>query len=374
MELDRIKSLVVEINEKYQSLGSLSNDELRARYFQLRKEALDKQQHGISENEILDSALIEVFALLKEVTRRFSENDEIKVESTNLDVKLFENVPFIKDCKKNPNDSIDQSYLWSLNYVSSWFIGNEMYKWNVVLYDEQLMGGIALHEGKIIQMCTGEGKTFVSIAPVLLNALLGKSCHIMTANSYLSKRDYEITRPIYSFLGLTVGCIENKERNSYARRETYKSDVVFGTTSNFIFDYLYDMMDNDLETRVQGKYDFAILDEADSMLIDDASNPHIMSLGIGQVNTLCTNKLFVDYLPFVKELVENNQDGQYCIINKIKHFASYTETGKKWLREKLADPLLFEENVVENNEQVEKLYLDFSQEKKEALLESQKIK
>ena len=187
----------------------MSNDELRVRYSQLRNEALDKQQHGISENEILDSALIEVFALLKEVTRRFSENDEIKVEQTDLDVKLLENVPFIKDCKKDPNDSTDQSYLWSLNYVSSWFIGNEMYKWNVVLFDEQLMGGIALHEGKIIQMCTGEGKTFVSIAPVLLNALLGKCCHIMTANSYLSKRDYEITRPIYSFFGLTVGCIEN---------------------------------------------------------------------------------------------------------------------------------------------------------------------
>lgn len=373
MELDRIKSLVVEINEQYQSLSSLSNDELRVRYSQLRNEAFDKLQHGISEKEILDSALIEVFALLKEVTRRFSENDEIKVEQTNLDVKLFENVPFIKDCKKDPNDSTDQSYLWSLNYVSSWFIGNEMYKWNVVLYDEQLMGGIALHEGKIIQMCTGEGKTFVSIAPVLLNALLGKCCHIMTANSYLSKRDYEITRPIYSFFGLTVGCIENKERNSNALREAYKSDVVFGATSNFIFDYLYDMMNNDLETRVQGMYDFAILDEADSMLIDEASTPHIISSCIEQVNTLCTNKLFVDYLPFVKELVENNQDGQYCIINKIKHFASYTETGKKWLREKLADPLLFEENVVENNEQVEKLYFDFSQEKKEALLESQKI-
>ena len=163
MELDRIKSLVVEINEKYQSLGSLSNDELRARYFQLRKEALDKQQHGISENKILDSALIEVFALLKEVTRRFSENDEIKVEQTNLDVKLFGNVPFIKDCKKDPNDWTDRSYLWSFNYVSSWVIGNEMYKWNVVLYDEQLMGGIVLHEGKIIQMCTGEGLSLIHI-------------------------------------------------------------------------------------------------------------------------------------------------------------------------------------------------------------------
>ena len=137
----------------------------------------------------------------------------------------------------------------------------------------------------------------------------------MTANSYLSKRDYEITRPIYSFFGLTVGCIENKERNSNALREAYKSDVVFGATSNFIFDYLYDMMNNDLETRMQGKYDFVILDEADSMLIDDASTPHIISSCIGQVNTLCTNKLFVDYLPFVKELVENNQDGQYYIIN-----------------------------------------------------------
>ncbi len=372
MELDRIKSLVVEINKKYETLSSLTNDELRSRYTQLRKAALDKQQNKISEKEILNSALIEVFALLKEVARRFTENDEIKVEQTDLDVRLFENVSFIKECKKNPDGWTDQSHLWSLNYVSSWLVGNELYKWDVVPYDEQLMGGVALYEGKIIQMCTGEGKTFVSIAPVLLNALLGKSCHIMTANPYLSKRDYEITRPIYSFFGLTVGCIENNERDSYARREAYKSDVVFGTTSNFIFDYLYDMMNDDLETRVQEKYDFVILDEADSMLIDDASTPHVICSSMGKKNALCTNKLFVDCLLIVKELVVNNHDGQYCKINKIKHSASYTEKGKAWLREKFATPLLFEENIEEDKGQ-EKLKLEFSQEQKEALLESKKL-
>lgn len=374
MDFDRIKSLVNEINKQYETLSSLTNDELRKRYAQLRKDALEKKKSNISVDEILASALVEVFALFKEVARRFAENKEIKVEQTKLDVKLFDNCSFIKDCKKNPYDSWDQSYLWSVNYVSSWVVGDETFTWNIIPYDEQLMGGIALHEGKIIQMCTGEGKTFVSIAPVLLNVLLGNSCHIMTANPYLSKRDYEITRPIYSFFGLTVSCIEGKDKHNNALREAYKADVVFGTTSHFIFDYLYDMMSNDLANRVQGEHSFAILDEADSVLIDDAATPHIISsLGRNSQNAMQVNELFARYLPIVKELVENSQNGQYYIVNKIKHRASYTASGKAWLKDKLSESLLFTDDKLEENKEIANVDFELSQDQKRALDESVKL-
>ena len=374
MDFDRIKSLVKEINRKYETLSSLTNDELRKRYAQLRKDALEKEKSNISVNKIFASNLVEVFALFKEASRRFAENKEIKVEQTDLDVKLFDNCSFIKECQKNPNDSIDQSYLWSVNYVSSWVVGDEAFTWNIIPYDEQLMGGIALHEGKIIQMCTGEGKTFVSIAPVLLNALLGKSCHIMTANSYLSKRDYEITRPIYSFFGLTVSCIEGMEEHNNALREAYKADVVFGTTSHFIFDYLYDMMNNNIDKRVQGSHSFAILDEADSVLVDDAATPHIISsFGRKNNDVMQANELFSRYLPIVKELVKDNQNGQYYIVNKIKHTASYTASGKAWLKAKLSDSLLFTDDKSEENKTIAKFDLELSQEQKKSLEESVKL-
>lgn len=371
MDLDRTKNLVNEINKQYETLNSLTNDELRKRYTQLRKDALEKENHNIPVNEILDSALVEVFALFKEVARRFAENKEIKVEQTDLDKKLLDTCSFVKYCKKIPNDL---SYLRSLNYVSSWGVGDETFTWNIIPYDEQLMGGIALHEGRIIQMCTGEGKTFVSIAPVLLNALLGKSCHIMTANSYLSKRDYEITRPIYSFFGLTVSCIEGKDVYSNALREAYKADVVFGTTSHFIFDYLRDMMSNDLDKRVQGLHSFAILDEADSVLIDDASTPHIISsLERNNKNTMPSNKLFARYLPIVKELVKDCQNEQCYIVNKVKHTASYTASGKSWLKDKLSDSLLFTDNSSEENKEIANVDFELSREQKRASSESVKL-
>lgn len=347
MDLDRIKSIVVAINKKYDTLHSLSNDELRECYAKLHTEALDKVKKGVSDNEVMNSALVEVFALFKEVARRFAEYEKLKVCSIDLDVKLFNCCDFVEDCEINREDWTDYSHLYCLNYVSSWYVGKEKFKWNIIPYDEQLMGGVVLHEGKIIEMYTGEGKTFVSIAPVLLNALVGKNTHIMTSNAYLSQRDYEITRPIYSFFGLTVGCIEGTDKCSSVRKNAYGADVVFGTTSSFIFDYLFDMSGDVLEKRVQNKYDFVILDEADSVLIDNAATPHIISSlkdePIGE------GKIYNRYLPIVQELVALNDNDDFFIKNKIKHYASFTKEGKKWLKSKLQDELLYNDsNIFEN--------------------------
>lgn len=350
MDLDIIKNTVAEINAKFKTLSSLSNDELRESYTNLRKESLNKIKNGMPENDVMDSALIDVFALFKEVARRFAENEEIKVSQTDLDIKLFNKCDFIKECEYNPEDGMDYSFLDTLIYVSSWSVGNEKFKWNIIPYDEQLMGGIALHEGKIIEMYTGEGKTFVSIAPVLLNALVGKSIHLMTANAYLSQRDFEITRPIYSFFGLSVGCIEGNNYYSYMRKKTYEADVVFGTTSSFVFDYLFDMLSNDLEKRVQNRYDFAILDEADSMLIDEASTPHIVSSTIlSMIDKENKNSnIYNQYLPTVQELIRTDKENKYFIKNKIKHTAEYTREGETWLSEKLQDNLLFSTETLEH--------------------------
>lgn len=147
----------------------------------------------------------------------------------------------------------------------------------MVPYDEQLQGGIEIHNGRILQMATGEGKTLVAVAPVVLNAMNGKGVHLMTVNEYLSKRDFEITRPIYSFLGFSVECIEGKAIHSSRRKEAYDCDITFGTTSGFVFDYLRDNTAKKASQCVQNKYGVAIIDEADSVMIDEANTPHILS-------------------------------------------------------------------------------------------------
>ena len=341
MDLNQIKNKVEKINTMFATLDSLSHDELREMYANLRSQSLEKVKSGVPEKEVLDAALVDVFALFKEVARRFATNVDLTVTRTNQDNELRKRCDFV-----NWYNSEGKHIANTLNYTTSWSVGGVSYKWCVIPYDEQLMGGIALHEGKVIEMCTGEGKTFVSIAPVLLNALVGKSVHVMTANSYLSQRDFEITRPIYSFFGLTVGCIEDKNVQGSLRKKTYQADVIFGSTSRFIFDYLFDMTNNDLMDRVQNKYDFVLLDEADSMLIDEASTPHVISDGVSFLEK--KNNKYIQFLPIVKELIAESYEDKLFVKSVIKHSAEYTTEGKKWLREKLQFDQLFDAESLES--------------------------
>lgn len=366
MNLDQIRKKVVEVNAKFATLASLTHDELRERYAKLRTQSLDKVKSGVPAQEVQDAALAEVFALFKEVARRFATNEELEVERTNLDAALYKNYDFIQD-KKWRKDHKARIPSRRLAYTTSWLVCGERYKWGVIPYDEQLMGGIAIHEGKVIEMYTGEGKTFVAIAPVLLNALVGKSVHIMTSNNYLSRRDFEITRPLYSFFGLTVGCIEDKNVRGRIRKKAYQADVVLGTTSTFVFDYLYDMMRDDLKGRVQNNYDFAILDEADSVLIDEASTPHVITNS--KWGNVQENKTYIKYLPIVKELIAANHKDNLFVNSKIKHTAEYTREGEKWLRDKLQFDQLFNTPSLETKKSKILSCTHLTKEQKEGQLE-----
>ena len=210
------------------------------------------------------------------------------------------------------------------------------YVWKMVHYDEQLLGGIFLHYGYATEMATGEGKTLVATLPVFLNALTHEGVHIMTVNDYLSKRDFETTRPIYMFYGLSADCIEKYERQDKRRKATYKSDIAFGTNSSFTFDYLFDHLTIQPEECIQQSHNYAIIDELDSILIDDAATPHI----VGGGNYYNNGKIFKENYPLIKELTENKEAELYKI-DKLKKSAFFTQEGKEWLSLKKGMPDLF---------------------------------
>lgn len=210
------------------------------------------------------------------------------------------------------------------------------YVWQMVHYDEQLLGGILLHYGYATEMATGEGKTLVATLPVFLNALTHEGVHIMTVNDYLSKRDFETTRPIYMFYGLTADCIEKYEAHDKCRKATYKSDIAFGTNSSFTFDYLFDHLAVQPEECVQQSHNYAIIDELDSILIDDADTPHI----VGGGNYYNNGKIFKENYPLIKELIEYKEAELYKI-DKLKKSVFFTQEGKDWLSLKKGMPNLF---------------------------------
>ena len=321
-DMKAIQPYVDKVKEIYPTFAALSNDELRAK----TKEIQTKVQHSADdlkekiadlkakiektpieerevifnqidklEKEVLDrmeEALNEVqpiaFAIVKDTARRFTENEELVVTANDFDRELAATRDFVRI-------EGDKAI-----YQNHWIAGGNDMKWDMVHYDVQLIGGTVLHQGKIAEMATGEGKTLVSTLPVFLNALTGNGVHVVTVNDYLAKRDSEWNGPIYMFHGLSVDCIDKHQPNSEARRQAYMADITFGTNNEFGFDYLRDNMAMVPEDLVQRRHNYAIVDEVDSVLIDDARTPLIISGPVPKGDV----QLFEEYQPLVERLVD----------------------------------------------------------------------
>jgi preprotein translocase subunit SecA len=317
--LEKYRKTVEAINSEYATLHSLTNDELRIKLHHIER-FINEQE---DKSDALNKSLVSVFAIVKETARRFSLGN-IEVTATPNDLRIAEKYDFIKISR-------DKAI-----YQNHWDVMGVPYVWKMVHYDEQLLGGILLHYGYATEMATGEGKTLVATLPVFLNALTHEGVHIMTVNDYLSKRDFETTRPIYMFYGLSVDCIDNYERCDNHRKATYKSDIAFGTNSSFTFDYLFDHIAIKPEECVQQSHNYAIIDELDSILIDDADNPHI----VGGGNYYNNGKIFKENYPLIKELI-GNKDIELYKIDKLKKTAIFTQEGKEWLSLNKGIPDLF---------------------------------
>jgi len=322
-DMKEIKPWVDKVKAIYPEISKLSNDELRARTEELKKyikaSAIEEQkkieelkatieateieqrepifaQIDKLEKEVLDKyekALDDVhpqaFAIVKDTARRFTENEEIVVTATDFDRLLAAQG---KDFVRIEDDKA----IWKNHWIAG---GNDM-QWAMVHYDVQLFGGTVLHKGKIAEMATGEGKTLVATLPVFLNALTGNGVHVVTVNDYLAKRDSEWMGPLYQFHGLSVDCIDKHQPNSDARRRAYMADITFGTNNEFGFDYLRDNMASSPKDLVQRKHNYAIVDEVDSVLIDDARTPLIISGPVPKGE----DQLFEQLRPLVERLVE----------------------------------------------------------------------
>ena len=317
-----IQPYVDRILALYPQIDALSNDELRARSAALRRDIAeeirpdeeritelkgileqpetsleDKERHSREIDKLtkdiddkiekkLDEILPEAFAIMKSTARRFAENPTIEVTATQFDRDLAATKDFV---------TIEGD---KAVYSNSWVAGGNTVTWDMVHYDVQLFGGVVLHKGRIAEMATGEGKTLVATLPVFLNALAGKGVHVVTVNDYLARRDSEWMGPMYEFHGLSVDCIDNHQPNSAARRKAYLADITFGTNNEFGFDYLRDNMAIQPQDLVQRKHHFAIVDEVDSVLIDDARTPLIISGPVPKGD----DQLFDQYRGFIEQL------------------------------------------------------------------------
>lgn len=302
-------ALVGEINQRYLQLHSLSNDELRFAFHRVAS-TINKSTNT---NEALNSNLKEVYAIIKETTRRFSLGDIIVTANEN-DHALATQCCFIEIEKEKAC------------YKKTWFVAGKPFCWNIIPYDEQILGGILLHYGYAVEMATGEGKTLAAIFPTALNALSGNGVHVMTANDYLSKRDFELNSPIYLFLGLTVGCIEN-----CSRKDAYRADITYGANSTFIFDYLHDHIEKSPKKFLQTKHNFAIIDELDSILIDDAQTPHVIG---GPTNKPADDKQYKKYYPVIQEMTTEKHCPPLFISIPLKKETKITPEGEEWLSQK----------------------------------------
>ena len=321
-DLREVQPYLTKIKETYPSIQALSNDELRARseslkqkireYTAAERAEIEKLKSNVEEldleareevwnkvdkiektildrtEEILDEALPEAFSIVKDTARRFAENAEIVVTATERDREFATKFDFVR--------IEDDKAIYQNHWVAG---GNDM-TWDMVHYDVQLIGGVVLHKGKIAEMATGEGKTLVATLPVFLNALSGNGVHVVTVNDYLAKRDSEWMGPLYMFHGITVDCIDKHIPNSNGRRAAYNADITFGTNNEFGFDYLRDNMATAPSDLVQRKHNYAIVDEVDSVLIDDARTPLIISGPTPKGE----DQLFEEFLPNVEKVVE----------------------------------------------------------------------
>ncbi len=300
-DIKTMKPLVDEINGYFEKYKSLSNDELRAKTTEFKSRIAEHlkgidyeltelksraEAEGVSIDEteaiyndvdklkkkrneelevILQKLLPEAFAVVKETARRFTENTSLEVTATENDRNLAAR-------KANVTINGDKAF-----YSNTWDAAGSSITWNMVHYDVQLIGGMVLHSGKIAEMATGEGKTLVSTLPAYLNGISGEGVHIVTVNDYLARRDSEWNAPLFEFHGLKVECIDYYPPNSAERRKAYQADIIYGTNNEFGFDYLRDNMAHDIEDLVQRQHHFAMVDEVDSVLVDDARTPLIIS-------------------------------------------------------------------------------------------------
>ena len=321
-DMKLIQPWVEKVKAAYPAIQALDHDALRAKTKELQakvqgsaddiKEKIEELKAKIEETPIEDRAVIfnqidkleeqvldrfedaltevlpEVFSIVKDTARRFAENETIEVTATDFDRELAASHDFV---------SIEGE---KAIYRNHWVAGGNDMQWNMVHYDVQLFGGVVLTQGKIAEMATGEGKTLVATLPVFLNALTGNGVHVVTVNDYLAKRDSEWMGPLYMFHGLSVDCIDKHQPNSEARRRAYQADITFGTNNEFGFDYLRDNMAMSPKDLVQRKHNYAIVDEVDSVLIDDARTPLIISGPVPKGD----DQLFEQYQPLVERLVE----------------------------------------------------------------------
>ena len=327
-----VKPILDKVLASYETIDKLSDDELRAHSARLRQYMIDVEapfENRIAEikakldedlpisekvklaeesdklvkdeDDAIEKALAEIlpeaFAIVKSTARRFTENETIIVTANDFDREL----------------SLDKDFVHiegdKAIYQNHWMAGGNDVKWSMVHYDVQIVGGIALHQGKIAEMATGEGKTLVATLPVFLNALAGKGVHMVTVNDYLSKRDSEWMGPIYMFHGLSVDCIDKHQPNSHERKKAYDCDITFGTNNEFGFDYLRDNMATSEADLVQRKHHYAIVDEVDSVLIDDARTPLIIS---GPVARAQDDEQYMEFRPFVEKLYQ----AQRALVNQ----------------------------------------------------------
>jgi len=292
-ETDRLKKIISDkIKQEKDQISSLK-EKVETSEIQEREkiyDEIDKLEEAINTKteEVLNEIFPIAFSVVKDTERRFLENKEVVVTATDFDRDLAAK-------KDNVRIEGDQA-IWS----NSWMAGGNRVVWNMVPYDVQLIGGVVLHSGKIAEMATGEGKTLVATLPVFLNALPGKGVHIVTVNDYLAKRDSEWMGPIYEFNGLSVECIDKYQPNSDGRRKAYNADITFGTNNEFGFDYLRDNMAINPKDLVQRKPNYAIVDEVDSVLIDDARTPLIISGPVPKGE----NQQFDELMPRVERIVD----------------------------------------------------------------------
>ncbi len=347
-DLKAYKPMVEEVLKVYPEIQALSNDELRARSKAIRQRIqdtvkdlrsqiqtlkdkipatdiqdrapifaqIDKLEKEVLDTfeKALDKERAEVFAIVKRTAELFATNETIEVTATDFDRELAATHDFV--------DIEDDKAI----YHNHWVAGGNDLKWDMIHFDVQLFGGTVLHQGKIAEMFTGEGKTLTATLPVFLNALTGNGVHVVTVNDYLAKRDSEWMGPIYMFHGLSVDCIDKHQPNSEARRKAYLADITFGTNNEFGFDYLRDNMAQDPRDLVQRSHNYAIVDEVDSVLIDDARTPLIISGPVPKGD----DQQFEQYQPLVERLVgvQRQLATQYLAEAK-KLIAEGTESGDK---------------------------------------------
>ena len=348
-DMKELMPIVAKVNAEWEKLKSISADELRAVAEDMKKEVreyigeeeneiaalkrkveeerpaieereeiydrIDKLEEQIDKKveEVLTGLMPKAFAVMKETARRFKENTEIEVTATQFDRDLAVTHDFVEI-------EGDKAI-----YFNSWLAGGNEVTWDMVHYDVQLIGGAVLHQGKIAEMATGEGKTLVATLPVFLNALSGRGVHMVTVNDYLAKRDSEWMGPLYMFHGLSVDCIDKHQPNSPQRRQAYMADITFGTNNEFGFDYLRDNMAINPEDLVQRKHNFAIVDEVDSVLIDDARTPLIISGPVPKGD----DQMFDEYKPRVERLVKMQQEFVMQTFKEAKELLASDDSKKR---------------------------------------------